>query len=56
MPMWQLLGSAANTPALRAGIFAGNDSLDLDHLAKAAVQKRKEQVCRLISSMALPSK
>ena len=41
MPLWQMLGSAANIPA---GMFTGKESLDLDILAKAAVKKRKEQV------------
>ena len=40
-PLWQMLGSAANLPA---GMFTGKESLDLDVLAKAAVEKRRQQV------------
>lgn len=40
-PLWQMLGSATILPA---GMFTGKESLDLDVLAKAAVEKRKQQV------------
>lgn len=43
-PLWQMLGAASNMPGLGAGMFTGKESLDLDVLAKAAVQRRKEQV------------
>ena len=51
MPLWQMLGSAANTPIVGAGMSISNDSLDLDHLAKAAVRKRKQQVQILFSQL-----
>ena len=44
LPLWQMFGSASNRPALKVGMLAGSESLDLDVLAKAAVRKRKEQV------------
>ena len=50
LPLWQLFGSAANTPAAMAAIAAANQSLNLDDLAKAAVKKKKEQVCLCIQS------
>ena len=50
LPLWQMFGSAANSPAALAAIAAGNQSLNLDDLAKAAVKKKKEQVCLCIQS------
>ena len=44
LPLWQMFGSASNRPALKVGMLAGGESLDLNVLAKAAVRKRKEQV------------
>ncbi len=44
LPLWQMFGSAFNTPAVMASMVIGGESLDLDVLAKAAVSKRKEQV------------
>ena len=46
LPLWQMFRSGSNTPAAVAFIAAGNQILNLDDLAKAAVKKRKEQVCR----------
>ncbi|KAL0033947.1 hypothetical protein WJX77_012260 [Trebouxia sp. C0004] len=43
LPLWQMFGTAFNTPAVMANMVTGGESLDLDVLAKAAVSKRKEQ-------------
>lgn len=44
LPLWEMFGSASNTPAVVAGMVTAGESLDLQVLAKAAVSKRKEQV------------
>lgn len=55
LPLWQMFGSAFNTPAVMANMVTGGESLDLDILAKAAVSKRKEQECQSAEAAARDS-